>query len=120
VASQTVSLLVELTIPAGNVDMFNSIAQQMVAGTQTEPGALAYEWYVSSDGQRCRLLETYRDAAALLVHFKGPVVQQLVPKLAEQVKIDRFEIYGDPGAEVAAMVTGFGTEIFAHRYGLDR
>ena len=119
-AAHTVYLLVELTIHEGQTGAFNSIAQEMITGTQTEPGALAYEWYLSRDGKRCRLLETYRDANALLAHFKGPVVQQLVPKLAAHVTIDRFEVYGDPGAEAAAMLAGFGTEVFEHRYGLER
>ena len=34
----------------------------MIAGTQKEPGALAYEWHLSSDRTQCRLIETYADA----------------------------------------------------------
>lgn len=118
-AAQQVHLVVELTLHEGQQDAFNRLAQQMTAGTQTEAGALTYDWYMSSDGQHCRLLETYADANALLAHFTGPVVQQLVPQLAQIVTIDTFEVYGDPGPQVAAMLAGFGAVIFQRRYGLD-
>jgi quinol monooxygenase YgiN len=105
-------LLVELTIYHERFDAFNAVALEMTAGSETEPGTLGYEWLLSSDRRRCRLLETYTDANALLAHFNGPVVQQLVPKLIEQSRLDRFEVYGDPGPEARAMLAGFGAEVF--------
>ena len=117
---EKVRLLVELTIPDGKLEPFNAIAEEMVAGSRAEPGTLEYEWFLSRDGKRCRLLETYTDSAALLAHFKGTVVQELVPRLAELVAVDRFEVYGEPGPEAFAMMTPFGAEIFQRRHGLDR
>ena len=61
------------------------------------PGTLGYEWFLSADLKRSRLVETYVDAAAVLEHFSGPVVQQLVPKLMQIASVTRFEVYGDPG-----------------------
>jgi quinol monooxygenase YgiN len=115
-----VYLLVELTIHDGRLDVFKSIAKQMTAGSQVEAGTLGYEWYLSSDGKRCRLVESYATADDVLAHFTGPVVQQLVPKLIEQARLDRFEVYGDPGPKAAAMLVGFGAEIFQYSQGLNR
>ena len=111
-AEQAVHLQVELNIHAGEFDAFESIAQEMIAGTKTEPGALGYEWYLSSDRQRCVIYETYRDAAALLAHINGPVVQQGLPRLLQHSAISRSRVFGDPGAEARAILTEFGAEIF--------
>jgi len=119
-AKAAVHLLVETTIHDGQSAAFESVAREMIAGTQAEAGALGYEFYVSSDGKRCRLLETYADADALLAHFNGPVVQQLVPKLMQHVTIDRFEVYGDPGPQMSATLANFGAQVFSHWGGLDR
>ncbi len=119
-AKAEVHLLVEATIHDGQFAAFESVAREMVAGTQAEPGALGYEFYISSDRKRCRLLETYSGGDALLAHFNGPVVQQLVPRMLECVTIDRFEAYGDPGPLMSAPLANFGTQVFAYWGGLNR
>jgi quinol monooxygenase YgiN len=92
----------------------------MTDGTKSEPGTLGYEGFVSGDGLRFRLVETYVDAKALEAHFMGPAVQQLVPKLAAVSTVDSFEVYGDPGPNVAAMASGFGATIYQYWMGIDR
>lgn len=115
-----VRFTVDLAINAGKFDQFESIAQAMIAGTRKEAGALGYEWFLSADRKRCRLVETYADANAVLAHLTGPVVQELVPKLLETSSISGFEVYGDPGPEAAKMLAGLGAEIFLLWHGLGR
>jgi quinol monooxygenase YgiN len=110
---------VDLAITDGKLDQFESVAQEMIAGTRKEEGALTYEWFLSVDRKRCLLLETYADADAVLAHMKGSAVA-LVPKLLETSSINSFEVYGDPGVEAAKMLTGIGAEIFPHWHGLGR
>ena len=86
-----------MTINEGKRDAFEAIAQEMVAGSQKESGTLGYEWFLSADGERSRLIETYTDAAAVLAHFSGPVVQQLVPKILGRAGVASLEVWGDPG-----------------------
>ena len=119
-SSQRVHVLVELTIHEGKLDAFEQVANQMIADTPKAPGAVGYEWYLSPDRRRCRIVEAYADAGAVLAHFKGPVVQQLVPKLLESSSVDRSEVYGDPGSEAAKMLTGFGAAIFDRWQGFHR
>jgi quinol monooxygenase YgiN len=119
-AKQTVYLALDLIINEGKLDAFESIAQAMVAGSEKEPGTLGYEWFLSADRKRGRLLETYKDANAVLAHFNGPVVHELVPKLLGTASLAGFQVYGDPGPKVTEMVAGFGAEIFQYRRGLDR
>jgi quinol monooxygenase YgiN len=115
-----VRFTVDLTISAEKFDKFEGIAQAMIAGTQKEPGALGYDWCLSSDRKRCRILETYEDANAVLAHLTGPVVQELVPKTLEVSSINGFEVYGDPGPKSAEMLAGFRAEIFELWRGLSR
>jgi quinol monooxygenase YgiN len=117
-SKQTVGLVVDLTIHEGKFDNFETVAQEMIAGSQKEPGTLAYEWYLSSDRQSCRLVESYTDADAVLAHFTGPVVQVMVPKLLEVASLTGFEVHGDPGAQATEMLAGFGAQIFLPWRGL--
>jgi len=116
----TVRFTVDLTIHEGKFDEFERIAQAMVASTQKETGAQGYDFYLSADRRRCRLLETYADANTVLAHLNGPTVRELVPKLLETAGLDRFEVYGDPGPESARTLTAFGAQIFALWRGLNR
>jgi quinol monooxygenase YgiN len=107
--SKMVRFTVSLSIADGKLEEFGKIAEAMLAATRREPGALGYDWYLSSDRRHCRLLETYADADAVVAHLTGPVVQEAVPKLPAVA----FEVYGDPGPKASAMLAGFGAVIFS-------
>jgi quinol monooxygenase YgiN len=115
-----VGLNVGLAIHAGKLDAFETIAQAMAEASEKEPGTLAYDFYLAGDRTKCRLVERYVDANAVLAHFKGPAVQQFVPKLLESSSISSFEVYGDPGPEMTKMLAAFKAEIFLPRHGLSR
>lgn len=119
-SDKVVRLTVELTVNDGQLEEFKNIAQIMIERTRSEPGTLGYEWYLSADNKRCRLLETYVDAEALLAHFTGPVVREMVPRLATVCSVDGFDVYGDPGQEAAALIAGFGAEVHQPWFGLNR
>jgi len=115
-----VRLAVDLTIKEGKLSEFESIARTMIAGSVGEKGTLSYDFFLSDDRQRCRLIESYVDADAVLAHFTGPVVQQLVPKLLGTASLTGFEVYGNPGPEATQMLKGFGAQIFDFWDGLVR
>ena len=117
---QIVRFTVDLTINAEKFDKFESIVQAMLAATRNEPGTLGYDWCLSADRTRCRLLETYADANAVMAHMTGPAVRELVPKLLEVSSFSSFEVYGDPGPEAAQVLARFKAEIFELWQGLSR
>ena len=117
---QVVRLTVNFVVSSEQLAEFKSIAQSMTAVSAAEPGTLGYEWFVSADGKRFRLVETYVDANAIEAHFMGPAVQQWVPRLVPVCKVDGFEIYGDPGPKVAQMAGGLGAVIFQYWLGINR
>src|SRR5579871_5318560 len=100
--SDRVHFVIDLAIHPGKFDDFDTLVQSMVANTAKEPGALQYEWFLSPDNSRCRLLETYANVAAMQAHLSGTVVRDLVPKLLAFASISRFEVYGSPD-EASAM-----------------
>jgi len=118
--SKTVRFAVSLTIHDGKFQEFQGIAQTMIAGTQKESGALSYDWCLSKDQKRCRILETYADANAVDAHIESAVVRELVPKLLELARLDRFEVYGDPGPKASEILAGVGAEILPLWRGLER
>ena len=115
-----VRFTVDLTINEEKFNEFEGIARTMIAGSQKEPGTLGYDFFLSGDRRRCRLVESYADADAVLAHATGPVVQELVPRLLETSSLNGFEVYGDPGPKAAQMLAGFGAEIFELWQGMGR
>jgi quinol monooxygenase YgiN len=111
-SQNTVRFTVDLTIHEKQFAAFEAIVQTMIAGTRKETGALRYDWFLSKDRKRCRLIETYADQNAVLAHLSSPVVRELVPKLLETASLNRFEVYGDPGLESAKILAGVGDEVF--------
>ena len=118
--NNAVYFLVSFKINEGKFETFKEIAQSMIAFTQKEPGALAYEWYFSPDHTRGRLIETYADQNAVNAHMAGRAVQELVPKIRDLSSITGFEVYGDPGSKAADVLSKIGAEIFQRWNGLDR
>ena len=117
---ETVRFTVALSIAEGKLEAFEAIAQTMVAGSEQEVGTLVYEFCLSRDRKRCRLIEKYVNADAVLTHLTGPVVQELVPKILEVSTMSGFEVYGDPGPKAAEMLTAVGAEIFESWWGISR
>jgi quinol monooxygenase YgiN len=115
-----VYFIVDLTIAEGKAAEFQSIADDMVSGTQTEAGALAYEFYLEANQQQCRLIEIYADSDAALAHCQGQVVQQLVPKLLGVSSLTGFSVYGDLTSEAAEMLTQVGAQLSKSWRGFNR
>ena len=115
-----VYFIVDFAIAEGKLAEFQAIADDMVAGTQTEPGALAYEFYVDPSQQQSRLIEVYADSNAALAHCQGRVVQELVPKLLGVSSLTGFSVYGDLSPETADVLTEGGAQLFKTWRGFNR
>ena len=111
---------VEFNVTIGRFDDFEKVARRMTKDTEPEPGTTVYDWYLSRDEHRARLLEEYVDADAVMAHMTGDVVTRLVPKLLEYSQLTRFEVYGDPGREGADLLRKAGAEIFPDWHAIAR
>ncbi|MGC1380374.1 MAG: antibiotic biosynthesis monooxygenase [Candidatus Baltobacteraceae bacterium] len=107
-----------LRVHEGKAGALEPIAREMAARTSHEDGALAYEFHISGDKRRCKLFEEYRDPAAAVAHLSGPVVGELVPALLTLADLESFEVFGDAGPDVMAIVHGFGASAYDFWHGL--
>ena len=99
-------------IDPARLDEFRALAAEMLEITKADPGALQYDWYMSTDNSRCVLRETYADSAALLAHL--PLVNEHLVKIgAISGGIDA-DVLGDASPELQAMIDAAGTQ--SHRY----
>jgi quinol monooxygenase YgiN len=117
---KVVHFAVDITVNEGQLEAFKKLAKAAVERTDAEPGTLEYAWFFGSDKNRCRLIEAYSDADAVRADFKGPAIQEILPQLIQLCKVDRFEIYGDPGPEVAKTEVGMGAQFFSYWMGINR
>jgi quinol monooxygenase YgiN len=115
-----VYFIVDLAITDGRVEEFQAIAESMVAGTQEEAGALAYEFYLDADQRHCRLIEIYADSDAALTHSTGRVVQRLVPRLLGVSALTGFSVYGDLSPDAAELLTQIGAQLYTTWRGFNR
>jgi quinol monooxygenase YgiN len=106
--SERIHFVIDFTIHEGKFDDFAATVKSIAAGTAKEAGALEYEWYLSKDNNRCRLVEIYADVEAMQAHMASSVVHELVPKLLGFATLSRFEVYGAPDEASAATLSSIG------------
>jgi quinol monooxygenase YgiN len=112
--AQTVRFTVELTIKDGRLEEYERLVDAMIAGSEKEPGTVVYEFTLSEDRTKGRILEGFDGADAVRDHMQGSVVGELVPQLLELATIDVFTVDGDPGPLAREMLAGFGARFYDH------
>jgi len=106
--SGEVSWIFEITLKPGAADGFRALAREMVdANRAEEPDTLHYQAFITEDGARVHWYERFRDPAAILFHV-GRFGATYAARLLDMATVTRFDIYGDPGAEVRAVLADFG------------
>ncbi|MGH8972842.1 MAG: putative quinol monooxygenase [Acidimicrobiia bacterium] len=100
--SSEVFWIFEITLKPGAVDQFTALAKEMVdANAAGEPDTLAYEVFITADGTRVHFCERFVDSAAVMAHV-ARFGENFAARVLELAAVTRFEIYGDPSAEVKA------------------
>ncbi len=97
--SSTIRTNAEFSIQEGKVDDFKALVSTMIEMTDAnEANTLTYEWYISEDGSKCHLTETFKDSDAFLVHLGN--VSDKFDTLFALAPMTEFQIYGSPSAEL--------------------
>jgi quinol monooxygenase YgiN len=105
--SDEVFWVFEITLKPGAVDAFSALAKEMVdANAAGEPDTLSYEVFLTGDGTRVHFCERFVDSAAVMAHV-ARFGQNFAARVLELATITRFEIYGEPSAEVRATLADF-------------
>ena len=93
--------------PAGLPRRFLKVTGEMVASAQAENGVLAYQRFISEDGQTIYVHERYEDSGAAIEHLRA-FVATFDERYASMVERKRFVVFGDPSDELRALLNGYG------------
>lgn len=109
----------EFSIQEGKLDEFKKLTSNIVDKVEAnEPGMLNYDWYLSGDGSKCRVVDTYTDSNAIMAHFAN--VGDLLGALGEIAPITEFKIYGNLSDEVRQATEPFSPQYYDHFRGFTR
>jgi quinol monooxygenase YgiN len=90
-----ISWVLQVAPKPGKLDEFTSLMGEMVESTSNEPGAVAYEWFVSDDGSHIYFYERYADSDAALAH-RGAFGENFAERFLGAVDPAGFTVYGSP------------------------
>ena len=103
------------SISADAADQFTQLAAEAMATIRGEPGTLQHDWFLSDDGTRCVVRETYASSDAFLAHLAG--VGPLLGRLVELGGGLELEVFGEPSAAVRDALAPFRPRIYRHSQG---
>jgi quinol monooxygenase YgiN len=117
--SSHITIIVELSIEAGDVSSFERLMAEMVESIAPEPGTLAYEWMLGDGGRTCHMYERYADSAALVTHLRG-WSGKFASRFLALAKPTRVVVYAHPDAETEAALAAFSPTYLVPRGGFHR
>ena len=99
-------------IDPSRLDDFKAVAGELLRITNDDDGVLSYDWYLSDDGTRCVVRETYADSAAVVAHL--PLVGEQLAKIGELCGAAEGDVLGDASPELRAMIDATGAHLCRH------
>ena len=97
---------IDAKLADGKADALNEVCAKCSALTKdNEPGALAYEWWLSEDNSTVHIYERYTDSAAVMAHMGnvGPHLPELMALIVEP----KVTMYGSPDETVRGAFADF-------------
>ncbi len=86
-----------LEISVNDIARFKELVAKCVEISSDEPGTLMYSWYLDEAASTARLVEAYKDVAAVLAHARGPVFTEVGPELLTVCTFVKMDAFGDVG-----------------------
>lgn len=115
--SDDVHWVLELTIKDGRGEELAPLANEMTVATETETGAVAYEWY--RDGDTVHLLERFDDSAGAMVHL-GNFNTNFAERFFGLLDATGWTVYGPASDELHEAITPMGAVFFEKASGFAR
>ena len=111
-----ISWHVELSLRQGALAEFLALSVEMVEATRSEAGVLIYERFISGDEHTVHVLERYVDSTAAVAHLRV-FIDRFGARFSSLVARNRFEVFGEPSAELKVILDGFGATYSARLTG---
>lgn len=114
-----VSYTVRGVLADGKGADFTALSAEMSSMVdESEPGTLAYLWYLSEDGTEFLLYERYADSESFLQHV-GNIVP-FMDRFSALGEIESISVFGDPTPEARAIFTKWQATLYASSAGFMR
>lgn len=97
-------LIVDIVIKPGRTDDFKAAARALFERTQSEPGCLRYDYFISDDETRNTNIEVFAGPAGFAAHMDN--VKDLVPALEAACDILRIDVVGEDSDRVYELLAG--------------
>jgi quinol monooxygenase YgiN len=107
--SDTLIVIAENTIHAGQLDNFKALLREIIDTIQREePQTLNYECFITEDGGAATFFERYTDSEACLAHLAnlGP---RYSARLFECLTPTKLTVYGNPSDKARELFSTFPT-----------
>lgn len=109
--SDHVHWIVRVAINPGKLSDFKAVMADMIASTEAEPGALAYEWHINAGESECTIYERYADSDALVTHFGnfGAFAERFGAACTPQ----HMQVFGNPSDAARALLDALSPDYYA-------
>ena len=104
---ERVSWWVELAVKPGRLANFVKLTGEMVAAARVEAGILAYQRFVSDDGQVVYVYERYEDSAAAVAHLRK-FDETFDHRFTNMIDRRRFVVFGNPSEDLKRLLDRYG------------
>lgn len=114
-----ITVFVESEILPGRAEALHEVVGRVIEHCgATEPGLLAYEWYVDEGASEARVVERYADSDALLFHFQN--YARFGEELAACRKMRKLTLLGEPSEALRSAVEAMAPPVFLPSIRLER
>ncbi|MBK8554067.1 MAG: hypothetical protein IPL53_24665 [Ignavibacteria bacterium] len=118
--SKNIFWIVATKVKEGELENLKTLKEEMTEYTKTnEPGALKFEWFISSDDKYCHLFESYSDPPAAIVHMKS-FGKNYAQRFMSILEVKNFTVYGEPTEELMKILNPLGVVILNPSGGFER
>jgi quinol monooxygenase YgiN len=116
-----IHIQVEIVIAKNKTEEYKKLIRNMSRLVKdNEPDTLEYKFYLSKDGTKCIVHETYMNSKAALAHNNGIASKTILPKIFNISKISRLDVYGNPNKDLQIVLTNFGAQTHSLFTGFSR
>jgi quinol monooxygenase YgiN len=116
--SQQISWDLEVQILPGKLEEFRAVARDLIAATESEEGALSYEWKLSIDETVCHIYERYKDSEAVIAHVRA--FGAFGERFMQACHPIRCQVCGSPSEEARAAIADLQPVYFSWLGGFNR
>jgi quinol monooxygenase YgiN len=112
-APEEVFWIYEVAINPGKTEDFVSLARDLMATMEDEPGTVEYRYSLNADKSICHIYERYRDSDGLIAHADN-FGRAFSERFTETCSPSRFSVYGAPDDRVRSILDQYGAAFLSN------